>query len=704
MAEHDRRISRRSFIGGAAAIAAAAGVSSGFPDSMAGALAAPHRSGTLDDVEHVVILMQENRSFDHYYGTMRGVRGFSDRAALRQRNGDSVLYQLDPDRSRGGYLLPFHMSTEKFDSQDMYDLIHDWNSTHEAWAYGDYDNWIAAKSQMTMAYFDYSDIPFHRTLAAAYTICDNYHCSVMGPTIPNRLYLWTGTIDPQGHNGGPATWNPPDYLPAYSWKTYPERLQAAGVSWQVYANDEVGDSGVYPFAGDYGDNPLWLFQAYHDALASSDPTIHELAVRGGLVKEWKPYSGKGLIVDHVIAKFRRACAEGTLPAVSWVVAPYGYSEHPAARPVDGQAYVQGVLDAVWGNQELRESTIVLIDYDENDGFFDHVPPPVPPLGTPEEFLPKSQPIVDGYPKPFGPPTPIGLGVRVPMTVVSPWSRGGWVDSQVFDHTSVLRFLEVWTGVTEPNISAWRRAVCGDLTSCFDFTSTNMTIPALPNTAAMRERANEIDPKLPPPTPPTGKQSRPTQDPGNAPARAIPYQPLANFLTEEEGLRFALSNGGSATVPITLYPQHALEAVSQKNIDVAPGGEADGRVPFDPTTAAYDIWVHGPNGFLAHAVGDAQSNALGVEVTLKLTGAITRPNLRLIVTNSGPSEVTARVTDRNGEVQKLPVSPNGGSASLRYNPILQAHGWYDLNLTLDQSDAYARQYAGHLETGKPSVTG
>ena len=428
-------------------------------------------------------------------------------------------------------------------------------------------------------------------------------------------------------------------------------------------------------------------------------------MRGGLVKEWKPYSGKGLIVDHVIAKFRGACTEGTLPAVSWVVAPYGYSEHPAARPVDGQAYVQGVLDAVWGNQQLRESTIVLIDYDENDGFFDHVPPPVPPVGTPEEFLPKSQPIVDGFPKPFGPPTPIGLGVRVPMTVVSPWSRGGWVNSQVFDHTSVLRFLELWTGVTEPNISAWRRAVCGDLTSCFDFTSSNMTIPALPNTAAMRDRANEIDPKLPPPTPPTGKhQLPPTQDPGNAPARAIPYQPLANFLTEEKGVRFALSNGGSATVPIALYPQHALETVSAKNIDVAPGGEADGRVPFDPTTAAYDIWVHGPNGFLVHAVGDAQSNGLGVEVTLKITGEITRPKLRLIVTNSGPSEVTARVTDRHGEVQRLPVSPNGGSASLRYNPILQAHGWYDLNLTLDQSDTFARQYAGHLETGKPSVTG
>jgi phospholipase C len=83
---------------------------------------------------------------------------------------------------------------------------------------------------------------------------------------------------------------------------------------------------------------------------------------------------------------------------------------------------------------------------------------------------------------------------------------------------------------------------------------------------------------------------------------------------------------------------------------------------------------------------------------------TRPNLRLIVTNSGSAEVTARIIDRQGALQTLPVAPNGGSGILRYNPILEAHGWYDLTLTLDQSAVYARQYAGHLETGKPSITG
>lgn len=704
MAVEDRRISRRGFIGGAAAMAAAAGVASGVPSGFAQAMAPPRRQGTLDDVEHVVILMQENRSFDHYYGTMRGVRGFSDRGAVRQRNGNSILYQLDAGRKNGDYLLPFHVATDKVDSQDLFDLPHDWDSTHRAWSNGDYDNWIEAKSEMTMAYFDYPDVPFHRALAEAYTICDNYHCSIMGPTTPNRLYLWTGTIDPQGHKGGPATWNPTDYLPVYTWKTYPERLQAAGVTWQVYANDEVGDNGAYPFAGDYGDNPLWLFQAYHDALVSNDPTIHQLAVRGGLVEEWKPYLGKGLIVDHVISKFRRDCAAGALPAVSWVVAPYGYSEHPAARPVDGQAYVQGVLDAVWGNSELRDSTVVLIDYDENDGFFDHIPPPVPPVGTPDEFLPRVQPVIDGVPPPSGPPTPIGLGPRVPMTIISPWSRGGWVNSQVFDHTSVLRFLEVWTGVAEPNISAWRRSICGDLTSCFDFTSSNVTIPALPNTAALRQHANEVDPKLPPASPPTGKQELPKQDPGQVPARPLPYQPVANFALAKSGLHFTVNNTGAATIPVALYPLHRLETISVKNIDVPSGSAAEGSIPLDTTTSAYDVWVHGPNGFLAHAAGDMDSNELGIEATLVLTGRSVHPSLRLIVSNSGPSEATVRITDRQGHVQVLDISPDGGSQSVRYDPIDQDHGWYDLTLTLDQSAGFGRQYAGHLENGKPSLTG
>jgi len=693
---------RRRFLGGTAAVAASAGLLAYQNPAVAEVLTQPRRRGSMDDLKHVVILMQENRSFDHYYGTMRGVRGYGDRAALRLADGKPVFYQPDPSRTDGGYLLPFRVNTAKVDSQDLGDLAHDWDTTHVAWHDGAYNEWIAAKSEMTMAYFSQPDIPFHRALAGAFTICDSYHCSIMGPTTPNRLYHWTGTIDPNGHHGGPATFNPPDYNPVYSWPTYPERLQAAGISWQVYANHEVGDSGSYPqdFVGDYGDNPLWLFHAYHNALKSSDPKVRQLAERAAVIRKWLPYSGKGLDVDHLIAQFRADCQAGTLPAVSWIVAPYGYCEHPAARPVDGQAYVQGVLNAVWGNEKLRDSTAVFINYDENDGFYDHVPPPVPPPGTPDEFLPPSGMLGTG-----GKVVPIGLGPRVPMTVISPWSTGGYVNSEVFDHTSVLRFLEAWTGVTEPNISAWRRSVCGDLTSCFDFSSSNTTIPALPDTAKLRERANKIDPKLPPPTTPAkGQQTVPVQEPGTAKARALPYQPVANFSASTTGLSLHLANTGTATVSLAAYDHH-VTPLGVHSYDVAPGQKVTGSAGLG-TSASYNVWVQGPNGFQAHATGNAATTALAVEATLSVTGSASHPKLSLRLTNGGTAAATVEVTStsgRSGSGQQVTV-PAGGSKSLSFDPLTGDHGWYDLAVALHGQSAYARRFAGHLENGQPSVTG
>ena len=446
-----------------AGAAMAGGFLANLPPDMIDSLAQPGRRGSLDDVEHVVVLMQENRSFDHYYGTLAGVRGYADAAAL-----DGVFAQPNP---KGGHLLPFHVDTHTVDGQQLADLDHSWDGTHAAWAGGAYNNWVAAKTELTMSHFTEGDIPFQHALADSFTICDNYFCSLQGPTTPNRLYLFTGMIDPLGTSGGPVTSNPDSYQPVYNWTTYPERLQAAGVSWQVYNNREVGEGdGEDGFLGDYGDNPLWLFHAYHDALASPDPARRQLAERGGVHGSWLPSSGRGRDVDYVLTDFVNDCRAGTLPQVCYIVAPYGYCEHPRARPVDGAAYVHTVLRALFDNPKLWESTALFLHYDENDGFFDHVPPPVAAPGTPLEY-------VAGR--------PIGLGPRVPMTVVSPWSRGGWVNSEVHDHTSVIQFIERWTGVREPNISEWRRAVTGDLTSAFDFREHDTVLPVLPDTAAQR---------------------------------------------------------------------------------------------------------------------------------------------------------------------------------------------------------------------------
>jgi len=701
MTEQRNRIRRRQFITGAAGAAATAGLLSNLPASVVEA--AQGRKGSLDKVEHVVILMQENRSFDHYYGTLRGVRGYGDPSALRLPGGRDVYHQPDPVRTDGGYLLPFRVDTRKVDGQDLGDLPHDWDTTHLAWDQGFYDQWVPAKSEMTMGYFTAGDVPFQHALARAFTICDNYYCSIQGPTTPNRLFLWTGTIDPDGTHGGPATANPDDYLPVFTWTTYPERLQAAGISWQVYANDEVGDGGgADGFVGDYGDNPLWLFQAYHDALASSDPAIHQLADRASLRTTWKPNSGQGKNITHLLAQFIGDCNAGTLPAVSWVVAPYAYSEHPAARPVDGAAYVQTMLNAIWSNPKLAASTIVLIDYDENDGFYDHLQPPAAPPGTPGELLPAVQPGFRGLPPPSGPLTPVGLGPRVPMTVVSPWSMGGWVNSQVFDHTSVLRFLEVWTGVQEPNISDWRRSICGDLTSCFDFSARGFSIPALPDTSALRMQADQTQTKLPTPAPPLpGQQVVPVQEPGSALARPLPYQPLADLTINAGQVTVHMSNLGSAALQLAVYA-NGQSIVQPQRFDLVAGATATGTVATGPILGAYNVSVHGPNGFLRTGAGTALSTGTGIEASLTIVGGGDHPRLKLTVSNGGAHVQIVRVTGSDAFPHPLIVA--GHDSPTRFlDPLASDHGWYDVALTLDNHPLFGRHFVGHLENGQPSRT-
>jgi len=161
-----------------------AALSATFPASISRALALPanNRTGTIADVEHIVIMMQENRSFDHYFGTLRGVRGYGDLRTIPLPNGNSVWFQPNGD----SYLLPFHPGAPNLGLQFIEDLAHDWTSTHLAWNQGKYDQWVPNKGTTTMAHLTRSDIPFHYALADAFTICDAYHCSLVGPTDPNR--------------------------------------------------------------------------------------------------------------------------------------------------------------------------------------------------------------------------------------------------------------------------------------------------------------------------------------------------------------------------------------------------------------------------------------------------------------------------------------------------------------------------------------
>jgi phospholipase C len=465
-------LSRRSLLGTATGVTGAALASGLLPPSVRKALmAGSPGNSSLRDVQHVVCLMQENRSFDHYFGTMAGVRGFSDPNAITLSTGRSVFHQPDavhPD----GYLLPFHLDTTTSSAQAIPSTSHAWDVQHEAWNGGKMDRWLPAhraadrqNGPYVMGYYTRQDVPFQFALAEAFTICDGYHCSVMGPTWPNRMYWMTGIIDPEGKSGGPIIAN---VVPKpYTWTTYAERLERAGVSWKVYQQLD-----------NYGCNVLECFRQF------------------GAAKPGEPLYDKGMARGGAL-DFEADARNDRLPTVSWIIPTSYQSEHPAFMPAAGADFVASKIEAIAANPEVWAKTAFILDFDENDGIFDHVPPPTPPAGTKGEFI-------GGL--------PIGAGFRVPCIIVSPWTVGGWVATERFDHTSVLQFLEKVTGVEEPNISAWRRQTFGDLTSAFRFTSAQPP-PRLPGTSDQLRRAQREATTLPRPPMPEAHQTPPAQEPG-----------------------------------------------------------------------------------------------------------------------------------------------------------------------------------------------
>ena len=485
------RLTRRQLLGASAAAAASLEL---LPPALRTAPAQEQSNtrGGLERIEHVVFFIQENRSFDTYFGTLSGVRGFDDPSAIRLATGRSVFYQPDPVNLPDGYTLPFHMDTTKTSAAAVPGTSHAWTVQHFSWNGGQMDGWLPTHRNsdggpQTMGYYERQDLPFHYTLADAFTICDHYHCSAFGPTNPNRLYSVTGTSDADGKNGGPVVDN--SESPPYTWTTYPERLQAAGISWRVYQE-----------ADNYDDNPLAWFKQFQQASTSSPLFTNGMTVRS-----------HSAFADDVKAN--------RLPQVSWIVAPSVASEHPSYLPAAGAEYTYELLQALASNLDVWSKTVFFLTYDENDGFFDHVPPPTAPPGTPGEWIPLNVlPTAAG-----GISGPYGLGFRVPMIVISPWSRGGWVSSEVFDHTSMLGFLEARSGVHEPNISAWRRQTVGDLTSTLRFDAFQPTFPGLPDPAPLltleqQEVANNPAASVPYP------QVIPHQEPGSRPH--TPVVPLA----------------------------------------------------------------------------------------------------------------------------------------------------------------------------------
>ncbi|WP_455356800.1 phosphocholine-specific phospholipase C [Streptomyces sp. SYSU K217416] len=695
-------ISRRRLLALGTGTLGAAAAGSLLPPSLRAALAAEPATGGLRAVKHVVILMQENRSFDHYFGTLRGVRGFGDRNAIELPSGKPVFEQPGPLRT----VLPFPVreaaETQQKDLQYIGDLDHSWNGGAKAWNNGWMDNWVSAKSAATMAYYDRRDLPLHYELADTFTICDAYHSSIHTSTSPNRNHLvsgWTG-YEADGKRAVSNAAYAEGTHPGYGWTTYPERLEEAGRSWKTYQEwENFTDNNLEFFAtfkaiarkalakaGDFTYMEAFyakvrdtqdtaererLLAALEEGVATLTPAERSLFERA-LRRE-----KTGSLAEN----FRADVAAGKLPEVSYLVPSALDSEHPgASSPIASATLVYKVLDALGSHPDVWRHTVVLINYDENDGFFDHVPPPVPPAENTDERW-------------QGRPT--GLGIRVPLLVVSPWTVGGYVCSEVFDHTSTLRFLEKWTGIEEPNITPWRRAVTGDLTSAFDF-RRGRPQPDVEQPGAVPPFTGRWRPV------PPAVQRMPVQEEGTRPARPLPYQPDAYGKADGGVFRVALRNAGRASAHFALYP-YAGEFPVPQHRDVK--GKAQWDVPL--AGDAYRFTLTGPNGFRREFAGTAAATA-GAELSSHIDHE--DRDLHLTLRNRGTKPLTFTVrplgyvdeADLRDWTREITVKP--GRSRTVVHSAADAHGWYDLQVTAEGDSAFRRRLMGHIENGRASVSG
>ncbi|SHH47881.1 phospholipase C [Jatrophihabitans endophyticus] len=669
-------LDRRRFLQLAGGGLAASALAQTFGESIARAAAIPasRRHGSLRDVEHIVVLMQENRSFDHYLGTMRGVRGFGDPHPAVLPSGRSVWHQSDGTRE----VLPYRPDHDDLGMAFLEGTPHGWPDTHEAFHDGHYDRFVPAKTQTTMTHLRRGDMPFQFALGDAFTVCDGYHCSTMTSTDPNRYYMWTGWVGNDGAGKGPVVTNAEA---GYAWTTYPERLERAGVSWKIYQDvgtglDAAGSWGWTDdaYIGNYGDNSLLYFDNYRNARPGD--ALYEKARRGT----------NAAAGDGYFDILRADVAAGRLPQISWIAAPEAFCEHPNWPVNYGAWYVSQVLDALTSDPDVWSKTVLLVTYDENDGYFDHVVPPYP--NTDQLAGASTVPTVDEvYRGTEFAPAPYGLGQRVPMFVVSPWSTGGWVCSETFDHTSIIRLMEARFGVREPNITPWRRAVCGDLTSAFDFSRHRAAAPDLPSTAGYRPPDRARHDSFVPVPPEPGRL--PSQEAGVRPSRPLGYRLDVSATVRDDGLALAMRNAGRLGVHLQARSQTGAAPVS------FTVGAKDSLTASLPVSGRYDIALHGPHGFFRRFAGDAAD--VDTEAWVTTHG----DRIELVLVNRGRAAVTFRVADAYGRARTVRVRGRD-RVGVRVSTERQ-HGWYDLTVTHPGTDGFRRAMAGRVETGRPSVS-
>ncbi len=798
---------RRDFLKKAALLAAGGSLSATWSASIQRALAIdPPQGSSYLDAEHVVILMQENRSFDHTFGTLRGVRGFNDPRAVTLPNGNPVWLQSN---AAGKTFAPFRLNIKDTRATWMSSLPHTWPDQVDARNQGRHDGWLDAKRSgnaayadmpLTLGYYSREDLPFYYALADAFTICDQNFCSSLTGTTPNRLYLWSGTIRDRPSIRAKANVrnSDVDYGSEASWKTFPERLEEAGVDWRVYQNELSLPTGLEgegdAWLANFTDNPLEWFTQYHVRFSAAhqrflaeqgraepkqwneaafaklspreqqlhrrafttnrgDPNYHALTVLsykdGATPRQMKVPKG------DVLHQFRQDVREGKLPTVSWIVAPENFSDHPGA-PWFGAWYVSEVIDILTHNPDVWKKTIFVLCYDENDGYFDHVPPFVAPhperpetgkasaaLDTATEQVTADQENSLGAEGRTG---PIGLGFRVPLLVASPWSRGGYVCSQVFDHTSIVQLLETIlthkTGkpIREENISAWRRAVCGDLSAAFrPYQGEKIEAPQAVDWNSFAPSIHQAKFKGVPTgykefTPneirqvrgePRASELLAKQEPGLRPSCALPYELSVDGSLNPDRKAFSIRflagqkqfGTRSAGAPFHVYTPAPIRPPGKPHGNFARGrtwayAVAAGELLTDQWALAdfdggkYHLCVHGPNGFFREFKGSAADPGLEVALDSVLSPVPGRPGALLRLKNVGPSALAVGLQDLSygAPVQTVTLGPAGSSnaATTIESSFAASHGWYDLALRVSGAPDFAIRYAGRIETGQESL--
>jgi phospholipase C len=708
---------RRNFLRTSALTLGAVSSTMFIPPVIQRALAIPanNATGTINDVQHIVILIQENRSFDHYFGTLKGVRGFGDPHPIPLASGLPVWSQSNGSNT----VPPYHLNPTSMNALMAPDCPHGFTDMQAGWNQGKFGAWPQIKSDYSMGHFQREDIPFQFALAEAFTICDAYHCSILGPTNPNRVVAMSGSnYDPAVRAAGRNCTDqqaevdsspdridvtgtvPPGYTysgNALTWLTIPEVLQNAGISWRIYQDPNDNWTGLM--------HGCLAFESFRTA--GVDSPIYK--------------NGMSLWTLDDLAAHTQA---GTLPQVVWVLPSQAESEHPAApsSPYHGGYFTEQVLNALTSNADVWSKTVFVLHFDENDGRFDHMPPPAVPSYNIDGSLAGSSTLdVTGeyisdpggayvYPGDdiTGGTRPWGLGLRVPCYLISPWSKGGWVNSQVFSHQSVGMFIEQRFGVTIPAISPWHRAICGDLTSAFNFGNPNNPgLPALPDMSqwATVESAQE---SLPAATPPATPQPL-FQEAGVRYSRALPYEVHTSARVGGDGtITLLFSNTGTTGAVFHVYDQNNLNAIPRRYTVEAGKELNDNAWSTTSTSGNYNLWVYGPNGFLRTFSGNA------------LTGI---PAELQVCYDAANGAVYAKVSNTGTQALQVALAPNayanifadgpwtlnvpaGGKAEQSWTVSGNAN-WYDFTVSgaarPGAPATFLRRFAGRVETGKDTTS-